>query len=75
MTRSVLLLVIVLVLEGCASTPPPPASEPAEQDFDWAGQRYKVTREHGSSKLLLWHGEGITWELVGESPLRDSTLH
>src|SRR5262249_53947277 len=70
--RSLLLLLLLLLL-GCASTPPPATRSPEpEVDFEYGGQHYKVTREYGSTSYLLWRGEGITWDLVSETPGADS---
>ena len=58
----------LLVLGGCATTQPS-SHRDLEQDFEVGHVRYKVTRQHGGSSLLLWREEGITWRLVSESPL------
>ena len=56
-------LTLALALGGCFSAPAPAPPE-AEHIFLVDGIQYKLTREHGSDRLLLWRREGISWRLV-----------
>ena len=58
----VFVLVLALVQGGCSAHHEQIVDD--DHEFTSGTDRYKVTHEHGSSRLLLWRRDGITWRLV-----------